>query len=62
MTAVDVVVGEVVDDSPFTVSIDGGTAAETMRLDTWTPTIGDRVLVVVNAETRARLYVLGKIA
>jgi len=62
VSAVDAVVGEVTATGPpVLVSIDGGEATATQCLGVWTPTIGDRVLVLVNATTRARLYALGPI-
>jgi hypothetical protein len=51
-------VGLVTDDSPFTVLI-GGTTVEVSYLDSYTPTIFDKVLIL---HTRGDAVVLGKIA
>jgi hypothetical protein len=62
VTGVILVEGVVVDDSPLTVSIEGGEAALTARVATWTPTPAESVWVLVDATTKARLVALGPIA
>lgn len=58
---IDFVVGQVTVVSPLEVSIDGAAGVRTSMAGTWTPTVAMRVLVAVNARTRARLYALGPI-
>lgn len=60
MNGIDLVVGTVTVASPLEVSIGGGPSARTARVNTgWTPTVGARVIVAVDAKTRARLFALG---
>lgn len=54
-------VGVVTQPAPLLVSINSGEAARTVQAGVWTPTVGMRVAVVVNAVTRARLRATGPI-
>jgi len=59
---IDMVRGTVTQVAPLLVRLDGMTeAARTAQVGVWTPTVGMRVVVAVNARTRARLYALGPV-
>lgn len=60
---IDLERGTVVAVTPdLLIRLDGDvTAAVTESINVWTPAVGQRVVVAVNARTRARLYALGPV-
>ena len=57
---IDLVPGKVTVASPLECQVDGGDAgSRTAKVGTWTPTVNMRVLIAVDARTRAKLYCFG---